>query len=227
MDVARGGGRTAVVFPGMLQDRGRSMRVVPLILALFPSVARAQVSNRSRQHARVIAVILSAGVIFGCAIHSYEIVQQPTAVTLSTGIGGQIFRIERSSDLHNAFGAASISGDSVDQGFVELVFAGVASDGRLILRFTNQETRSNETSMSRHGVGDVAATASTTGNWTTASGVYIPPRKGETLYLPSNTIEFLYDTSSGTLLIAGIEVTFVSSTPQSVRFWLRDARPPK
>ena len=99
---------------------------------------------------RAIAVLLAAALAIGCgAIRSYQTVQQPMATTLTAGLGGKLFRIERSGDLPNAFGGADIWGGKVDQGFLELRFAGVADDGRIVLRLTDVETRSNETTRHR------------------------------------------------------------------------------
>jgi hypothetical protein len=161
------------------------------------------------------------------AIRSYEIVQQPMETTLHAGLGGKLLRIERSRDLPNLFGRPDIFGGKVDQGFVELRFAGVADDGRLILRLTDVEIRSNETTMSRYGGGHATVTAPTSGSWTTASGVYIPPPKSQTVVLQPNTIEFLYDTTKGPLVVEGLEVTFVDSSPQGVTYRLRGLRPPQ
>jgi hypothetical protein len=181
---------------------------------------------------RTIGVILAlaASMLLGCApVRSYEVVQQPVATMLHAGIGGKLFRIERTSDLPNAFGAADIFGGKVDRGFVELRFVGLADDGRAILRLTEVETRSNETTMSRYGVGHATATGTTTatayGSWTTASGVYFPPPKGQTVVLPPNTVEFWYDTTMGPLVIEGIEVTFQGVNPQVVTYRLQDLRP--
>jgi hypothetical protein len=56
--------------------------------------------------ARALIVIFGAALGVACgAIRSYEIVQQPIATTLSAGLGGKLFRIERSSDLPNAYRA--------------------------------------------------------------------------------------------------------------------------
>jgi hypothetical protein len=174
----------------------------------------------------VIAFIL---LFVACStIRSYEVLQQPTGKTLQTNIGGKVFRVERSSDLPNAFGNADIWGGKVDRGFVELRFGGVSDDGRLVLRITEIETRSNETTVSRYGAGYAYGTAKTTytpyGSWTTASGVYIPPPNGQTQVLPPNTMEFLYDSTKGPLLMEGIEVMFDTFTPHALMYKLRDRR---
>jgi hypothetical protein len=181
---------------------------------------------------RTIRVILAlaTGMLLGCApVRSYEVVQQSMATTLHVGIGGKLFRIERTSDLPNAFGGADIFGGKVDRGFVELRFVGVANDGRVILRLTDVETRSQETTMSRYGVGHATVTGTTTttayGSWTSASGVYIPPPKGQTVLLPPHTIEFWYDTTMGPLVIEGIEVTFQEVRPQGIMYRLQDLQP--
>jgi hypothetical protein len=178
----------------------------------------------------LVILTLAAGMSLGCApIRSYEVVQQPVATTLHAGIGGKLFRLERTSDLPTASGGADIFGGKVDRGFVELRFVGLADDGRVILRLTDVETRSNETTMSRYGVGHATATRTTTatgyGSWTTASGEYIPPPKGQTVVLPPNTVEFWYDTTTGPLVIEGMEGTFQGVSPQVVTYRLQDLRP--
>jgi hypothetical protein len=175
------------------------------------------------------AIALTHLLLLACSsVHSYEVLQQATGTTLRASVGGKIFRIERSSDLPNAYGKADVFGGKVDRGFLELRFVGVSDDGRLVLRITDIETRSNETTMSRYGAGYAYESARTTytpsGSWTTASGVYIPPPSGQTQILPPNTVEFLYGFKSGSLLIEGIEVTFEAVTPQAITYKLLDRR---
>lgn len=60
-----------------------------------------------------------------------KLVQQPGA-QLSAHIGGQIFKITRSSPLPNVFGRADIFGRTIDRGSVELRYQGLTPDGKLV-----------------------------------------------------------------------------------------------
>jgi hypothetical protein len=171
----------------------------------------------------LLNTVLTLGLLAGCAtIQTYETLQQPTSGTLRTHINGIVFRVERSSDLPNAFGKADVFGGKVDRGYLELRYVGVADDGRIVLRLTDVETRSTETTMSRYGGGTVHVTSSDYGNWSTARGVYIPPPEGRTEVLPPNTVEFLFDSTESPLVIGRLEVTFEEATSQSLSYRLRE-----
>jgi hypothetical protein len=162
----------------------------------------------------------------GCAtIQSYENIEQPTGATLQTYINGRIFKVQRTTDLPNAFGKPDIFGGKVKRGYMELRYLGLAEDGRLILRLTDVEIESTETTMSRYGVGRTAVTSTTTSmgynTWTTASGVYVPPPEGKTEILPPNTTEFLFNTQANPLVIGNIEVSFLEMSPYNVKYQLR------
>lgn len=161
----------------------------------------------------------------GCAsIKFYKKLNQPTDTVLSTHVGGEIFQISISSDLPNAFGGADIWGGKVDRGFLELRFQGVTEDGKIALRLTDIETQSNETTMSRYGVGHSTMSATTTVTpygtaYTTGTGFYISPPKGSTQYLPPNTTEFLFDPSKeSSLTIKNVTVVFLEAKPYSLTY---------
>ena len=88
----------------------------------------------------------------GCSsIKTYENLSQDTGIELSTHVGGKVLKVQRTSDLPNAFGAADIYGGKVNQGYTELNYQGLASDGRLVFRVLEVDTQSTETTMSRYG----------------------------------------------------------------------------
>ena len=87
----------------------------------------------------------------GATIQTYERLSQDTGRELSTHVGGQVLRVQRTSDLPNAFGKADVFGGKVNRGYTELRYQGLAPDGRLIFRVTEVETESTETTMSRYG----------------------------------------------------------------------------
>lgn len=165
--------------------------------------------------------------IAGCAtIQTYERLVQPTDSELNTYIGGSVFRIERSSDLPNAFGKADVWGGKVDRGFVELRYQGLASDGKLIFRVTDIETRSNETTMSRYGLRQSAVNAATTvsppgTSASTFGTVTTVAPQGQTQFLGPNTTEFAVDaTKTQVLTIAGVKVRIVGFDGHSLKYAL-------
>jgi hypothetical protein len=80
--------------------------------------------------------------------HTAEI-NQPTNVTSIAGPGDLLARVDKKRNLVNAFGGADVFGRKTDEGFSELRFGGVESDGTIV--FFRRETAiiSNETTMSR------------------------------------------------------------------------------
>lgn len=163
--------------------------------------------------------------LWGCAsVRTYEALRQPIGVRLSAEIGAPLFHMDRNSDLPNAFGHADLFGGKVDGGYVELVFAGVAPTGGILLRVTDLATRSNETTMSRYGATQAHATTTTYGNVSTTDVTMREPPSGSTVPLPPNTTEFLYDPQTGPLMIRGIEVTILGLSSYRCDYALRDLR---
>jgi hypothetical protein len=161
----------------------------------------------------------------GCAsIQHYDKLEQPAGKALQAEIGTPLFRISRSSDLPKAFGKADLWGGKVDEGYVEIVFAGITAGGAIVLHVTDVRTRSTETTMSRYGTGSARSTSTTYGNTTTTQTVYVPPREGSTTILPPNTTEFVYDPRTGPLVIRGIEITVTSVAAYQLGYLLRDVR---
>ena len=161
----------------------------------------------------------------GCAsVQTYESLRQPAGVRLSADIGSPLLHMDRSSDLPNAFGKADVFGGKVDGGYVELVFAGVAQTGGILLRVTDLATRSSETTMSRYGTTQVQATTTTYGGVGTSDVTVRQPPQGSTMPLPPNTTEFLYDPRTGPLVIRRIEITILGLSPYRCDYALRDLR---
>ncbi len=185
---------------------------------------------KNRDHYCSISSLTLFALLFaGCApIQRYEALRQPVGVRLVADIGSPLFRIERSSDLPNAFGNADVFGGKVSGGYTELVFAGMQPTGEIRFRLTDIATRSNETAMTRYGSKDTRAHATTTtyGNTSETDITFHEPQQGSTVELPPNTVEFLFDPRSGPLLLRGIEVSVLGVTPYNCTYALRDFRQP-
>lgn len=137
----------------------------------------------------------------GCAsIETYEDLVQPLSQPLETYVGGVVFKIKRSSDLPNAFGAADIFGGKVDGGSAQLWYQGRDENGHLRFRLTDIQTESNETTMTRYGK---------------------DRRDGQTVALPANATDFVLDMGKRQdLTVAGVHVTILSADEQALKYVL-------
>ena len=92
----------------------------------------------------LIAVSLS---IFGCGtIRSHRNLEQPTGSVLTTGVGGTVFRLNKTGDLPNAFGGRDIFSGKIDKGFAEMKLAGIEGTV-LVLEIIDVNKHSPETTM--------------------------------------------------------------------------------
>jgi hypothetical protein len=115
-------------------------------------ILRSALARHVHMNLKVLAIAGTAVILAGCGtIKNYEQLAQPTGKDLETYVGGSIFKVNRSRDLPNAFGRADLFGGKVFAGYTELRYQGVTDDGRVILRITELETHSTETTMSRYG----------------------------------------------------------------------------
>lgn len=177
---------------------------------------------------KIVLVLATASLLLGgCVgnpIKNYDNLAQSSATELNTHIGGQVFKIDRSTDLPNAFGKADIFGGKVNRGYTELRYQGTR-DNKLIFRLTEVETYSNETTMSRYG-GDTTYVDSSSrlrGNriQTTGTITTVPGAQGSTEALPPNTTEFLFDpTKKKEITISGVRVIIIDHDEHSLRYML-------
>lgn len=171
---------------------------------------------------RILTLLLAAA-LAGCAtIKSQDTLAQSTGKDLETHVGGTIFKVKRSRDLPNAFGRADVFGGKVFAGYTELRYQGLADDGRIVLRVTEVETHSTETSMSRYGqsTGSYQSSTDRRGNVSGSLTVNNPPQ-GSTQILPPNTTQFVFDPAKEKeLVISDIRVSFIEFTTQRVRYRL-------
>jgi hypothetical protein len=154
-----------------------------------------------------------------------EKLTQKVGVPLDAYIGGQVFKITRTSPLPNLFGKADIFGRTVDRGSVELRYQGQTPDGKLVFRLVDVDTRSNETTMNRTpaSVTSGQATANTFGGTTTARGTAFTIRgqEGRNEMLPPNTTEFALDPEKKReLRFGGVTVKLIEFDETALRYSL-------
>lgn len=161
----------------------------------------------------------------GATIQTYEHLHQSVGSDLNIYIGGTVFKVERTSDLPNAFGKADIFGGKINRGFTELRYQGLTPEKKLIFRITEVETQSSETTISRYGGSTSTINTSTSysalGSETYGTVTHQSSPRGKTEMLPPNTTEFLIDpTKVRNLNIAGVRVEVLGFDEQSLRYRL-------
>ena len=185
---------------------------------------------------RILFIVATNGLLCGCGTTDtqQETVSAPPAITAEvrdepqpsaireTYVGGQIFKIDRTRPLPNAFGGADIFGRKIYAGYTELRYQGLTDDGRIKLRVTEVETHSTETTMSRSRVEYFDGDVDRQGN---ISGTITRPRKGSTELLPPNATDFTIDpTREKDLTIAGMKIRFVEFTPKNLKYTLENQK---
>lgn len=157
----------------------------------------------------------------GATIQTYERLSQDTGRELSTHVGGQVLRVQRTQDLPNAFGKADVFGGKVNRGYTELRYQGLAADGRLVFRVTEVETESTETTMSRYGGSTSTLNAQRVGNSVYGTVTTYDAPRGSTERLPPNTTEFALDPKkTKEFTIGGIKVMVLIATETSLAYQL-------
>lgn len=169
----------------------------------------------------VLPIIFASVLVSGCSpIRTYENLSQYTETPLSAHVGGQVLKIERSTDLPNAFGKADVFGGKVDKGFTELRYQGTTQDGRLVFRLTEIDTASNETTMSRYGSRTTNFNAASYGNQVYGNITTYDAPEGETEMLPPNTTEFAIPSTRRFIDVSGVRVNIISNDEVSLTYSL-------
>ena len=157
----------------------------------------------------------------GATIQTHERLSQDTGRDLSTHVGGQVLRVQRTQDLPNAFGKADVFGGKVNRGYTELRYQGITPDGRLVFRITEVETESSETTMSRYGGSTSTVNAQRVGNNVYGTVTTYDAPRGSTDRLPPNTTEFALDSKkTKEFTIGGIKVLVINASETSLAYQL-------
>ena len=157
----------------------------------------------------------------GATIQTHERLTHDTGRELSTHVGGQVLRVQRTQDLPNAFGKADVFGGKVNRGYTELRYQGITPDSRLVFRVTEVETESTETTMSRYGGSTSTLNAQRVGNSVYGTVTTYEAPRGSTERLPPNTTEFALDPKkTKEFTIGGIKVLVINASETSLAYQL-------
>ena len=178
----------------------------------------------------VLAIVLS-----GCgSIDHTASSLQPVGKVLLAGPGDVVLRIDRERNLTNVVGKADIWGRKTNEGFSEIRFAGVESNGQIIFYRKDVQIMSNETTLTRTPMSFTSASANTamsgtaTTNRNTAqlsgtsssvgSATTISSGSEYHVAVPSDTIAIRLAPNERRLPISGYVVEILSVSQNSVEY---------
>ncbi len=165
----------------------------------------------------LFALIIVCTAMSSCGtIRSHRNIEQPTGSVLTTGIGGTIFRLNKTGDLPNAYGGRDIWGGKIDKGYAEMKLASI--DGIVIgLEIIDVNKDSSETTMDRYDAfGNKNADVNVDIDTTVTIGNTEQPKS----YLVKFDLAKQKD-----IVISGVRVTFLEVQPYSVQYTLHDVQP--
>jgi len=152
-------------------------------------------------------LIIGVLILSGCVRSQLKSVEQPINTPLSTGIGGTIFRLNKTGDLPNAFGGRDVFGGKVDKGYAELKLVGI-SGNVLTLESTDVSKTSTESTMTRY-----------------ADNALVSASVQNNIQIGSNSGGQRFDFDLGKqkeFVLAGVKVTFIKATAYSVDYTIQD-----
>lgn len=185
-----------------------------------------QVNHRKTSKALTKAVaglVAITALTSACAtIKEHAELNKPLGKDLEIYVGGSVFRVNRKKDLPNAFGGPDIFGGKVFAGYTDVRYQGFDASGKVVLRITEVETQSTETSMSRYGRSSATYSGRTTPSGGVSGTIDINhPPQGSTTILPPNTAEVALDPAkSRDIDLAGITLTVITANPETLKYRL-------
>jgi len=96
----------------------------------------------------VIASVLLLANCGGEINHTVKTQTQTNAVLIA-GVGDSVLKVERQRNLENIFGKADIFGRKTTEGYTEVVFAGVETNGEVVFYRKDTNILTNETTTSK------------------------------------------------------------------------------
>jgi hypothetical protein len=178
----------------------------------------------------LLTLTLSFFMLSCSQVQRYENVSKPTGVRQTVSLGSELYRINKTRDLPNAFGKADVWGGEINEGYSELRFMGLTEQGKIIFRLTDIDVESNESVFTRYGVNRTTINSNTTANVRNyGNTVYGSVNTNTTIshidkpvaiitQLPPNTIEFIFDANEKVLRLDTLSIEVFEVTPQSISY---------
>lgn len=182
-----------------------------------------------------ITVVLIAVFLSSCgSIQRTASVHQPVGKVLLAGPGDIVLRIDRERSLENIAGKADIWGRKTKEGFTEIRFAGVESNGTLVLSRKDVHIVTNETTLTRTPMSFTTASAQTSINGnatrlgtsthfsgtaqTTGSATTISSGTDYHIPVPSDTVAIRLTPSEKKIPLSGYVIEVLNVSPNSLEF---------
>ena len=162
-----------------------------------------------------------------CApIEKQETLVEGSAATSTVGVGDIVAKVQKTRDLKNAFGAADIWGRKTNEGFAEVRFAGVESDGTVVLFRRDLAIETDEDVFTRSGFG--MATTSSSGNATisgnaiygsgTSTTLVAHGRDATTIPVPTGTFPIRVPPGVSRVPFEGRTIEILDAQPLSLTY---------
>ena len=182
---------------------------------------------------KLLSILVLSFILLGCSqIQHYEHISKPVAQPQIASVGNELYRIKKTRDLPNVFGKADVWGGKINEGYSELRFMGLTSEGGIIFRLTDIDIESNENVFTRYGASHSTVSSNTTANATaygnsaygnahtnTTISHYKKPEATITK-LPPNTVEFVFDPAEKNLALEGITIEIIEVKKYSISYVL-------
>lgn len=161
---------------------------------------------------RAWALVILTGLLTGAcgAIREHRNILQPLESQLTASVGSSLFRLNKQRDLPNVWGGRDITGGKVARGFAEVRLIGISDDQKVDVRIFDVNADNTENTLDRYFMG-VAATVDVNQN------VNLGDDSGEGGTPVTVDLEV-----EASLVVAGVELTFLEVRQNSVVYTLRD-----
>lgn len=190
---------------------------------------------------RSLSIGLGAALLAACAtIDHTSSATQSLDRALVAGPGDLLLRVDRERNLENAFGKADIFGRKTKEGFTEIRFGGVESNGEVVLFRKDVQIVTNETTMSRtpittttgRATTSISGSASTIGSntrtqgagTTTYSATTLSPASDFHVVVPSDTVAVRVSPTEKRIPVAGYVIEIISSSRNSLEYRVTKAQ---
>jgi len=144
-------------------------------------------------------------------IREYRVVVQPVGTELTASIGSSLFRLNKLSDLPNAYGGRDIYEGKVDRGYAEVKLVGIRDAQFIEIVAYDLNRNSDETTMDRYAAfGSGISQSIEIGGSSKADGISV-------------TIDTSQESE---YVLSGIRIKFLEVRPSSVVYIVEDTLPP-
>lgn len=173
-------------------------------------------------------ILVALAALAGCAPieHTTKASQEVNRQQIA-GPGDQILHVDRQRNLENVFGQSDIFGRKTNEGFSELYFQGVETDGTMVLYRMSTTIITNETTMSRTPItqtfanttGDVGVYGNTANFNATTMATTITPAQDYHVVVPDGVLAIRLPPGTRSVPFEGyiVEIIGITSTALTYR----------